>query len=323
MNTNKQRLVLFVGTGFSAGAGMPTMSDFLKQATEQLPSDIMRRINAGFYFTEYSMQDTKYNLETVYGAMVFRKLLTDGNSRVATLSHNGKFIPRHDGPTIQEVIEGFEYGIAVLCGKDILADKQKQYSDFFTYLSNNCDLGVVTTNYDLAIEKSINGKCSYSYSSGNNSDGKHTIPILKLHGSVNWPTDNLDIDTIDTTAKPLQRAFILPPTWNKNLESYNPFIKIWQDATKLIGEANIILIIGHSFPATDFHLQYLFAEALARKSNQPENKRVIVVNRNPETAEAVEAHFRKYQTIETAKHYVQEFEKFCAELKSGSNPLSI
>lgn len=162
------------------------------------------------------------------------------------------------------------------------------------------DCNFITLNYDLLLEvtllgslKKINSSVDFSdfykYPMGwigsRNQDGKFgfssyeeeckpNIPaILKLHGSANWfwaginPSDVIyyrnwnrnEKDNIDMGLRP----YIIPPVMDKNA-FYNHVVihALWQQAEKLLKEADEICIIGFSFPQTDLSVKYLFQSAL-------------------------------------------------------------
>ncbi len=324
-SAHKPLLLLFTGAGFSAHAGAPVMRSFLAQAFDRLPDDLLRRIRAGFYFTQYAMREEP-NLETAFGAMVFREALYGGHFKVATLVRkNGRegVSKSQDGPTIAEVIDGFEQGIASLYGRAVLDGRERwagDYCRFFGYVLEHFRLGIVTSNYDLVIETALadlHRESSYVYRGQPAREG--AIPILKLHGSVNWPKqDGVDLRNIRTDAPPLERARVLPPTWNKDLTENRLFALVWRDAIELIGMAEVVLVIGQSFPPTDLHLDYLFGEALARRDEQPKGKRITVADPDSCTASRVCERFRRYQTVGYAAPYPLRFEQLIDELEKGN-----
>ncbi len=300
------------------------MKDFLARAYRVLPSAIMRRIRAGFYLTEYAMHEEP-NLETAFGAMVFRRLLHGPDFKVATVDReNGRdvFLGSQDGPTTGEVIDAFERGIASMYGQAVLDDEQwwvGDYSRFFRYLLEHFRLGIVTTNYDLVTEtalRNVGRGSSYVYRGVSASEG--TVPILKLHGSVNWPKrTDVDLGDIRTDGAPQERAYILPPTWNKDVNEDRVFASIWRDAVELIGKAEAILVVGQSFPPTDLHLDYLFAEAMARPDERPQGKPITVVDPDSCTASRVCKRFRRYQTVRRAAAHTLRFEQLMDGLETG------
>jgi hypothetical protein len=78
------------------------------------------------------------------------------------------------------------------------------------------------------------------------SERNNAINLIKLHGSINWKTDD-------------DKTFIVPPTWNKS----DPQIsQLWGNAYTELTQAKRIIVIGYSFPETDIYVKSLLALAL-------------------------------------------------------------
>ena len=316
MSQTKPVLLLFLGAGFSAYAGAPVMSEFLSRARERLPENLLRSIDPGFYCAGYATGEWD-NLETAYGAAVFRQAVFGLGYRVAT--RVPRFTPSYSGPNIGEVVEGFERAIACLYGEAVLEEQERwvdYHSDFFRHLLREYHVGIVTTNYDLVVETALRRiDRASTYSVSRSGCGlEDCTAILKLHGSVNWPwTRESDPPNVDTDAEPVKRAWLVPPTWKKDRLP----AAIWRAAVDLMGRAEKVLIVGHSFPATDVHLDYLFAEGMSTREGQPERKRVTVADIDVRTAGKVCSRFRRYQTVEHAVPHGVPFEEVLSELETG------
>jgi len=135
MNQPKPVLLLFLGAGFSADAGAPVMSEFLSRARERLSEDLLRRIDPGFYCAEYSTGE-RDNLETAYGAAVFREAVFGPGYRVAT--RVPRFTRSCNGPNIGEVVEAFERAIACLYGEAVL-EEQDGWTTTRTSFATSCE----------------------------------------------------------------------------------------------------------------------------------------------------------------------------------------
>ncbi|RFC30753.1 MAG: hypothetical protein DID91_2727704778 [Candidatus Nitrotoga sp. MKT] len=177
------------------------------------------------------------------------------------------------------------------------------YEDFgnlLTYLYKeafpNQTAAVISFNYDVAADMAI-------YRAGlgpdyiiEKSSGHHiTVPLLKLHGSLNWATE-----TISRKIRPLHLAsyfqhytfrgigekrsathvpigsqlveyfqshastavdaepVIVPPSWNK-ADYHTALSDVWAAAAKHLSEAEHIFIIGYSLPETDSFFRHLYA----------------------------------------------------------------
>ena len=156
----------------------------------------------------------------------------------------------------------------------------------------NHSLAILTFNYDMSLDYALYEKrLRYDYFLGETPE-YGTIPLLKLHGSLNWAkcktcnniipwnlndyfkthygaghllevgTSSLDIGTRIREEKHcgtdlLVEPFIVPPTWNKT-EQHRNLTKVWQQAAKELSEAENIFVIGYSLPESDSFFQYLY-----------------------------------------------------------------
>jgi len=120
-------------------------------------------------------------------------------------------------------------------------------------------------------------------SDGGSSDEK--LDILKLHGSINW-VDPVDHPRYEGAVQAIQYVgyagladnhetpLIVPPTWNKTLREPR-LQQAWTRALEALKEANRIVIIGFSFPPTDFHFRFLLAGGLMGNYHL---KQIVVVD---------------------------------------------
>lgn len=134
--------------------------------------------------------------------------------------------------------------------------------------------------------------------------------VLKLHGSIDWlrytgqelypglsgepasskPPSGLVLDTHATywLGGPPQRGpwmmepRIIPPTLLKNYEDA-PFPEVWEAALTTLSEASTLIVIGYSFPPTDFRVRRLFRESFA----QHELRDAAIVNPDSSVANVV------------------------------------
>ena len=104
------------------------------------------------------------------------------------------------------------------------------------------------------------------------------VNVVKLHGSINWYTDN-KTDTIfyypkrNIKNKHLE-PFIIPPVMDKmNFYNMPALDALWYQAYSALESAENIFIIGFSFPKTDISMHYLFKSALNNST-----KDIYVVN---------------------------------------------
>lgn len=152
---------------------------------------------------------------------------------------------------------------------------------------------MITFNYDILTELAlIDEKMSYDYGlpTSRETIAPFHIPLLKLHGSLNWmscPKCNqvVPIDILDTISKQAWYSsnglttiaissegngirhecgtnfispVIVPPTWNKT-EYANSLASVWKEAARQLSDAENIFVSGYSLPETDMFFKHLFA----------------------------------------------------------------
>ncbi len=298
MKTN----VFILGAGFSAGIGVPVMSNFIQKARE-------------YYFKE--LEDPK-NKEDEENKKKFNKV----ENYIANIScvRNYLDVDLHNIENLYSLID-IENKIGIQSHELLKAIKYyiwktieyftpgphdnkcniKQYVDFVKHINdvsqnNNIKNIVITFNYDLVFEYTIiqfrksykeQHCCTFTYPGydnkririydsnykRDNSDNPYdcftpdinhgVIKIIKLHGSINW---------IDPKKKE-EVPIIIPPSWRKGEMAI--FDGIWRYAYESIKEANDIYFIGYSLPETDTYFKNLLAVSLSKSKKL---KRVIVVN---------------------------------------------
>ena len=232
------------------------------------------------------------NIESVFNALETARILR-------------KF-PGLDGFSIEEAIESMKVVIAATLEQLIqfpIKSTQLQpprpydrFADLIKHLLNTSEpkhkVAVLTFNYDLAADYAL-------YSAGLGPEyglGPSVgfgVPLLKLHGSMNWATCNkcqqvvpwhlkdylnefrfnfaFDIPqsvilNVGSNLKYFQhcgitdnkKPFIVPPTWNKT-DHHEAIRVIWECAAKELSDAENIFLIGYSLPETDAFFRTLYA----------------------------------------------------------------
>ena len=136
---------------------------------------------------------------------------------------------------------------------------------------------VITFNYDTLLENSLSRlDIPFTYSlpmAGDSIKTEGRLPVLKLHGSVNWvfqdcagegPNEDIltmvPYDSYEDIIKNEDEPFLLPPTWRKVFSG--TLAGIWNQSVKAIAEATRIIVVGFSLPPTDIHFRYLLAAGL-------------------------------------------------------------
>lgn len=142
------------------------------------------------------------------------------------------------------------------------------------------------------IEDGYGVSCSPMTPSSSDNSATHgsNIRLFKLHGSLNWlycpqcrqlfayehggaRGQSMVINGIANMLKCITKhcchrlsRVIIPPTLIKNYQSV-PFIpRLWQQAREALERASEIIIIGYSFPTTDFRSNWMFRKAMTKNT---------------------------------------------------------
>lgn len=292
--------VYILGAGFSRDAGYPLMYDFLDRMRDCLdslpPSDEhpdRRAIEQVFAFRRqaagaaYRMKLEAENIEQLFSlaSAQSRKVAVDDIIRAIAATLRYAESTRRDARfNLFTLDPNLHRGCMAQTGwrpdqNDANNTFQVPAYQIFAALLNGeyCDPEsngrntVISFNYDVILEKALEELgFTYSYpgaiiTSGNERD----LPILKLHGSINWgqvPASQGGSSSIAVSPdNPLELPphtdvpILTPPTWNK---SGSARLATWDCAVRAIEEATRIIIIGFSMAPTDIHFKYLMMAGL-------------------------------------------------------------
>jgi len=142
---------------------------------------------------------------------------------------------------------------------------------------------IISFNYDTSVEKILEriGIESYYPLPTNRQLSEDAIPVIKLHGSLNWQTDNTSDPPIrdlppsqiadmdhDYKRRYKQPEVIGPTFFKQEITSdiekdfRARFYKhLWSFAWDCIKTTKYVIFVGFSFPQTDFHAAALFRTA--------------------------------------------------------------
>lgn len=166
------------------------------------------------------------------------------------------------------------------------------------------DTAFISLNYDILLDNAVirqgrNFDLDYGVEFTNYAqagdwhrpDPERAVPLLKLHGSLNWlycptcitltltPEDKRVASLVEnpqTCAACASRMtpIIVPPTYLK--ATANIYLQsIWQRAERLLLEAERIVFCGYSLPDADLNIKYLLKRMELLRAKPPE---MIVVN---------------------------------------------
>lgn len=250
------KVVYFLGAGFSAPLGLPVMSNFLIKSKDMYSSepqrfahfsDVFEMIKEMSVSKNYFEADL-FNIEEILSILEMRQQLQGAVLQQSFVKYLidvvEHFTPhvraRPDLPAnwhryvfASPLEHAYGYFIASLLnlslgttGRELKAMKSA---------SPSASYSIVTLNYDCVVEdfERFFGRCHGGETLGG-------IPMAKLHGNV-------------------ESKRIIPPTWNKVLHPES--VSTWKQAFDLLREANHIRIIGYSLPTADSYVKYLLKSA--------------------------------------------------------------
>lgn len=153
------------------------------------------------------------------------------------------------------------------------------------------EFSITTTNYDVCIEKAfVKHKLKYRYLGIEEGKG---LPIVKIHGSINWFYCEGCQSVITYSMKELEAfkkifptsgscqkcgtptsLFMVPPIAYKYV-MFPPLIDIWQAGMSTLEKADVIIAIGYSFSLADDYIFKMIVSGMKKKSST-----LIMLDRN-------------------------------------------
>lgn len=160
-------------------------------------------------------------------------------------------------------------------------------------------LSVITTNYDLVIERGLRHRpmirtfgpgCYYGGISrpqwlrGTLQIGAYhdvdleldgAVPVYKLHGSLNWSVAGGDLELFQDLRSAFRRggdAAIIPPVPEKDIPSW--LLSVWQGAEEELSRAETWVVCGYSLPFYDEAVMRMIGRACTAERVQ----RIIVID---------------------------------------------
>ncbi len=149
---------------------------------------------------------------------------------------------------------------------------------------------IITFNYDIGVDVALDDAgASFTYGL---QDGGGGVPLLKLHGSLNWGRRGTDGEVVAWKMRDYRSEYMLrytmpgdeakdiyvpisqhmakkygaefeelpvivPPTWSKG-EHQRQLWRVWQRAARELAGAAHIVVIGYSLPETDIFFRLLY-----------------------------------------------------------------
>lgn len=295
-------IVFILGAGASSTAGAPLIKDFLNVADELRNKNNLG--NCGSFFDK--VFDARSCLQSLHSKS---KLNLDDIESIFAAFEMGLLIkkfPNLSEKDIEEAITAIKILILKTLEQTIKFEyhsertwPDKTYNSFAGLIKQLRDghktCSVITFNYDLALDYALHfHNLPYDYCLSDEI-GPGKIPLIKLHGSLNWVKcdkcnniipwylkdffnnhryqflkDGMKV-TIDLPSRLIDGEFehcgekittlspvIVPPTWNKT-SYHNQLTNVWKHAANMFSDAKNIFISGYSLTPSDSFFRYLYA----------------------------------------------------------------
>lgn len=186
-------------------------------------------------------------------------------------------------------------------GEQVLPPRcYEQFADLVYEMRTNVDprhkVSIISFNYDIGLDYALYFKrIPFDYCIHAGDEDSSNVPVLKLHGSLNWAYCNDCNEALPFTFEEFFRKYhfdfglrnphwvkiqmsdalknvdhsefehpfiasplIVPPVINKT-DQYLSMQNVWKRAAKELSEAENIFISGYSLPETDIFFRYLFS----------------------------------------------------------------
>ena len=298
------KTVFVLGAGASKAGGAPLMGEFLDRARDlwargDVPDDaasfekVFKIIGALQIANSKSRLDLA-NIEALFNTFEMARLLgVFPLPGLTTTAEQAIDALRTVVAATLEATTNFQFAEGGLI-------PPSPYPDFvklLVHLSGKAvpphTVAVLTFNYDLGLDYALSrAGVSTDYCLG--FAGPSTVPLLKLHGSLNWAvtddtaervlpwemrdfTNRLSSQLVGRGVGPVKLSprrsfamfpdqpgpfksgpFIVPPTWNKS-DHHHAIKPVWERAATELRDAENVFVIGYSLPETDGFFKMLYA----------------------------------------------------------------
>lgn len=327
-------VVFILGAGASRQCGAPLMADFLDVASDLLRSNAVQEKRADFekVFSAIGALQSVHskaqldlnNIESIFTVLELGRII----QKVPSLSQ--KDIGEAISALKELIVKTLEVTMMFPTRGSTIGVPQpyEAFGDLLVHLSKEAfpsqTAAVISFNYDIAADMAMyRSGLGPDYIIGEPSDHHLAVPLLKLHGSLNWA-----IEKESQIIRPLHLAsyfqrysyngfgqehsstrvpigsqlveyfkkfastdveaepVIVPPSWNK-ADYHSALSVVWAAAAKHLSEAEQIFILGYSLPETDSFFRHLYA--LGSVGSAP-LRRIAVFN--PENSGATNTRFK-------------------------------
>lgn len=297
-------VVFILGAGASRQCGAPLMADFLDVASDLLRANAVQEKRAEFekvfaaigalQAVHSKAQLDLNNIESIFTVLELGRII----QRVPSLS--AEEIPQVIAALKELIVRTLEVTMNFPVREGYIG-VPKPYEAFAKLLRHFYEgafpsqtAAVISFNYDIAADMAMHRAGIGTDYIIEKQPGHHIyVPLLKLHGSLNWATEkstgkirplhlknylqhyiaghgagantHLPVgsqlveyfsrhEKVEVDPEPV----IVPPSWNK-ADYHEALSDVWASAAKHLSEAEHIFVIGYSLPETDSFFRHLYA----------------------------------------------------------------
>jgi hypothetical protein len=285
-----KRIACFLGAGFSYPAGVPLARDLFRQSWVLALSERSKnRFDA--VLEHYAAWQGAHPHEH---AEKYMALLFTGNA--GTNPPRWEWIVEYVGAVIASahtpsasLNRNPRYSNRV--NRPFYCDAHRHFWDTLLGVSN--DISVVTTNYDILVERLLRHRpmqrpkslgCFYGglerpqiltgapqpfsrFAQDRIIEMTGSIPVFKLHGSLNWTLDGKSVLAYQDMRAAFRHggeAAIIPPVPEKSVPVW--LQQIWKEAATALSLADVWIVCGYSMPDYDTHVRQLLQSAGGTRS---------------------------------------------------------
>ncbi len=278
-----------LGAGFSHVAGLPLTRDLFETEVDVYSNTASKKMDAVWTsYSEWKKLNPEGNAEVYLSDLYLSKLLYT-NLHVpfewaSSLIASSLATPPKENPARNHRTPRYTDRLIYPTHCDVHTKFWQTIVSFYQQFS------VVTTNYDLLIEKSLRHKpmkrvfgVGFHYGGLRNPQVLHgqgsniyqipklvalkgNIPVYKLHGSLSWSHEfnNLRLYQDMRPAYRKSGAAIVPPIKEKCMPQW--LNEVWTEAHQKPKRSQIWIVCGYSLPMYDIAIR----ELLAKSNNQVE-----------------------------------------------------
>lgn len=263
-----------VGAGHSYVGGFPLTQEFFdKEALILTKGSEKRFYRVWSDFDAWRGDNPGKNAEEYIGEIYHRERWWGAPSFGEVVELVAAVLSMARGPDARATNPRYVVRLTNPCGSHVLRSFWREISNLFS------DIRVVTTNYDILIERCLRHRAMKRLDTGGfyyaglrqpqTAKGsalpwkkdenrlrevriEGTTPVAKIHGSLNWALENDDIVLFQDYRAALRggcEAAIIPPIPEK--ETPHWLQTVWMEAERFLSEADCWLICGYSLPEYD------------------------------------------------------------------------